>query len=612
MPVTYLVNKNIVASPKLVSNVSCINESEVTFIFSDDLKNMYVGGNYNDGSSVPISIPNMTPTGPSTSVYNTVSSAITGQSQSFPSSGFISKYDSSGTLIWSIVIGGNYVRVNDGCLNIDQNSIFVALSYFADSPIYIPTGTSTGGVQGTSPISPLVNTFSGLSINPNGSNGAIVKINKTGAPLWSSLILTNTTEFGTMDLGCMSVKVDSLGFVYTSVYYVCLDQSIPIINSGYATSYTSTVSLPSFSTASFSYYNNNISIIKYTNDGIALLASYFYPTDNFNIHFTQNSNNSGLIIDRYNQLYFIMNYSIDGYGTIGVKTTIDGTGRLILPNLGGGPPGAGLIKFNNSLIPQWSSSLGSTGGILYWPFYFNSVTVSIHDTVYICGAFTAGSAGSGFFPRFYDGNGQNVPTSGTIIANVTANDSSSTQYAFLTKYQASTGKCLWTSFVDVPINTIPCRSFFNKCVVDKSDVNVYVGGTYQTGDPSYGNTGLNVINSDGSVTVIVPSTTIGYSNGILLRYFLGRVMTFAIEPSTSGISYSNNDYYNTFGFKNNPIGINCMSINELTTNMYIGGTYNNTNTTPLFSADGLGGTTIVANLPITGATSLNGFFANYG
>ena len=560
MPVTYLVNRNIVGNPILGSNIAAPLSSNIFSIVADPAGNVYVSGSYMGAASTNYVEP-ASSTGPATG-NTTFTLPNTGTTAT---GGLFVKYYSNGTPAYSLgMTAGANVVANSVTLDATASNVFVAFSYqtVGAATMTVNTPTTTGGSV-SAVVFPATQSAATLTWGTG-----LLKINAaTGAILWGAAV---DAGFNGDQDQVGGVTVDQFGNSYIGfLYNTSSATTLAVYNGALGTLTTtgSTVSLPATSTG--------VALIKFGPSGIAQWQAVTTATTTPFVSNTLGIDSAGNVI---------MGLQVTGTATVntGVQSG-SGTGYSVTNTAG--TTAAILIKYNTGgltsapvlWIAQMYGASGTTSQIY-------GITCGQYNSVYITGSTTSTSTIS-----IYNGNGTgSAPSVTASTINIPGNATTASQQAFLAKFSSNTGAIQYVSYL--PSVATTAASNFYIAYPNPSDTDLYVAARYFNSVNAQ-----TIINSNGTTAATtLPLTSGNTNNPVLIRYFLGNAISAQAIPTSLATQA-----YTAF-------------VDPSATNVYVGGSYYNTITTTLNQAGPTGGTapsTVV--LPITATNVTTAWWAKY-
>jgi hypothetical protein len=563
MPVTYLVNRNIVISPVLGSNVASTAGSNVFSIVSDPQGNVYIGGTYT-GNGTTCFLPTALTTGPNTNTANTLPNVSATNS----TGGFFAKYNTSGNLVFSLGIAtAANVAVNSVCLDQTSSNIYVAFQYqtAASTTLTINTPSLTGGSVAALTIPS--STASGETVPDWGA--CLLKVSALGAIQWASTINSSVAGASPLNDNVSSVISDQLGNAYLALQYNSGASGPSILNGAGPTGTPSgtTVQLAASSAPTSG------ALIKYSPTGQAQWASCIIPSAASTVII---SPGSPLTVDSTNSVYLGFNYPANStVSTVTLPKVADNVGGT-----GGGgtvtlPSSATGASYNGAIV-RYASSSGSSSQMLWCASlnnitsgagtYVTSLAFGAYGSLYACGnvlSTTTTSVWNG------QGTGAAPAATGSTIS-IPSTASTSTSSGYVLKFFSSNGVCQTSSTISP--TTASNNSTYTSICVDSSDINVYACGKCSTGASS----ALNILNPNGTITCTLPgTTTAATSEAFMARFFMGNALASTTFTGANGSTLTQ---------------LNSVFIDSGANNVYASGQYNGTLSTIISAATATGPT----------------------
>ena len=560
MPVTYLVNRNIVGNPILGSNIAAPLSSNIFSIVADQSGNVYVSGSYMGATSNYVEPASST--GPATgntsfTLPNTGTTAT---------GGLFAKYYSNGTPAYSLgMIAGANVVANSVTLDATASNVFVAFSYqtVGAATMTVNTPTTTGG-SASAVVFPA--TQSGTN-TPTWGTGLLKLNSATGAILWGAAVDAGFS--GDQDqVG--GANVDQFGNSYISLLYNTNSATtLAVYNGALGTLSTtgSTVTLPPTSTG--------VALIKFGPSGIAQWQAVTTATTTPFVSNTLGVDSAGNVI-----------MGLQVTGTASVNTGVQsGSGTAYSVANTSGTTAAILIKYNTGGLTSapdlWIAQMYGASGTSSQIY---GITCGQYNSVYVTGSTTSTSTIS-----IYNGNGAgSAPAITASSITIPGNATTASQQAFLAKFSSNTGAVQYVSYL--PSVATTAASNFYIAYPNPSDTDLYVAARYFNSVNAQ-----TIINSNGTTaSTTLPLTSGNTNNPVLIRYFLGNAISAEAIPTSLATQA-----YATF-------------VDPSATNVYVCGSYYNTITTTINQAGPTGGTvasTVV--LPITATSVATAWWAKY-
>lgn len=492
-------------------------------VTTDSSGNLYVGGR-GGGPSV------------TTNVYNINNGSVAiGLTSIASNDAFLAKYDTNGTFLWAVKIGGSGVDVLYGLITDSSGNIYAC-------------GTSTSAISvNVYTTAQVLVTGTGFPITGDGGGtGWIIKYDSTGVVQYVN-------------------RVDSV--VQDIVYGLGVDSGDNLYVAGRAGSSGNT---------SFNTYNSNITgnnifstitlvgntdafVVKYNSNGAVQWAR--------RIGSTADDQAYGIAVDSAGNSYTCGQFSgtrFSMYGPMSVFNT--------LPNAGGQDSIA--VKYNTNGVPQWAARIASTAnddststavdpsGNIYFGGRYNNQTLTLNNgdgstfTTLAAGGIASyiakyNSSGTGIWAVRFTGNDGQTPTG--IATDSTGNvyicgDYRSTTTTFFNS-DGTTGLTLnSTAFQNGDAFMVKYNSngfaqwvvrFFGSstsnevalAVATDSSGNIYVSGSTGSG------VSMTILNSDGSTFGTLANG--GATDAFLIKYDSNGFAQWVTRVASTGLDYGN-------------------------------------------------------------------------
>ena len=503
---TYLIKYNTSGFVQWVAtsvNSASYNYSQGQGVVTDG-SNVYSTGYYSGGTGLQ--------------VYNSSGSLATTLPNSGGIDGFITKYDTTGTVQWAYPVSG--LGTDEGfAITVDINlnlyvtgsltSNIMNVAYGAGQVVQTASGAQNGFLVKLALPSSTLNWATHVGGNGNdfgqaiasdlgsnvyvtgyysstseavyNSNGTtfgtlanagtndcfIVKYNTIGAAQWATHVGGTGGDIG------YSIAVDSGSNVYVTGYYA--SNPVTIYNSG-GTTFGTLANAGSY----------NAFIVKYNTSGTAQWAT--------RIGGTGNDFGQSIAVDSGSNVYVTGNYTSNPVTIYNSNGTTFGT----LANAGSDD--CFIVKYNTSGTAQWATRIGGTGNDFGY-----SIAVDSGSNVYVTG--------------YYTSNPVTIYNSGGTTFGTLANAGS--YNAFIVKYNTS-GTAQWATRIG------GTGLDFGQSIAVDSGLNVYVTG-YYTPSP------VTIYNSDG--TSVGSFNSILASAGFTVKYNASGFYQW-IYTSVSGANYA--------------------------------------------------------------------------
>lgn len=559
MPVTYLVNRNIVGNPILGSNIAGSTSSNIVSIVADPSGNVYVGGSYSGTGTnyIPVATSNGPASGGSSSNVLTVTASAG------LSGGFFAKYLSNGATQYYLGIVGaasSNVRVQNVTLDSTSSNLFVSFSYQSTTAfsIYSPSYNTPGA---TSTV-----TFP-ASAGSAGTYGiGFLKITaSTGVILWGAALDSGVASDNDT---AIAVTVDQNGNSYLLVTYNSTTSgSVNILNGALGTlssASTITVTLAAAATAS----TVGTALIKFGPSGIAQwAASTINTSTSGGIPGTAPANTIG--VDTSGNVVIAVGVPSGTSTTVNQGSTNGSTsGQVTVPSQSG--TAAIIVKYTTNGLSSapiaWCAVISGSSGNYFTPA---GVTCGPYNSVYVTGAAVGNPV------VVYNGNGQNTAPSGS------SSYTSGNAYGIVIKFSSNNGAFQYASYLSV-------SSTIFAAYPNSSDTDLYLVANY------YNTTGTTTFtNSQGPASGLILPITAAYLTPVLVRMFLGNPMSAEVIPVTASSS------------------LVTVYVDPSATNVYAAGNYVNTAIVTLNNSNNVGaGTPSTVVLPATAAIT-TGFWVKY-
>jgi hypothetical protein len=569
MPVTYLVNRNVIGNPILASNVAAGTSSNVMSIVADSVGNIYTGGAFSGTSCF---LPNATATGPSTVISNNLSADAAGVGAYF------AKYNSTGTMqyYWNLVqvtAAGQYV--SSLALDSTGTYLYVALAYESNGSLAINTPSATGGSS------------TGFTLTTTTANAAwglaLLKITAaTGAIVWGTCFDSGVTADSDYPTG---LAVDSSGNVYLSfTYNTATSGSYSVYNAG-ATAPSATVGV--------TLYNNtntalNGALVKFNSAGVAQWgASIVTSATTVVTSVIQTPTNIG--IDPSGNI--VIGVTVGANKTVTVYPgTTNATGTTVsIPVIGATNNYQLIIKYSANGPILWTAQVGQPSGTSSTNT-ITGISCGQYNSVYITGNINTASTGSVPATNIYNGNGAGQPPN-TSASSITL-PATSGPYGYVAKFNSTTGAVQWVSYAST-LTSSSITSQYLFAYPNSSDTDLYIVGNYLNASGT-----TSIINYNGTTSsVALAQTSASNPSAFMQRMFLGNVIAAEVLQGTNA----------------SPTLMNTSFMDSSANNLYVSGQYlSSSGAAPLYVAGGTGSTTASGvSLPVTITTGTAGFWAKY-